>query len=343
MKRKGWSTSFLFFSAFGLLLTMYYHLDDVTRDRVTHFPVRLVEEMTGAWGGWVAYPAVVWLTRRFPLRKVWIFTAAAILFSLFKTTWNWGTREIVFQWLGWGHYDYGHIPARYLMEFPLDIIAFSIMVAVISLYDRWMAAREREMALTQAQLENLRLQLQPHFLFNALNTISSVMYEDVKRADAMLTRLADLLRFTLRENPGPEIPLEEEMRALDLYLDIMRARFGDRLDIELQFDPETHRSMVPQLILQPLVENAIKHGSSAQGAYVGVAAHRENGMLTLQVRDHGAGIKPNPRFGIGLKNTVERLRQIYGHGHQFTLTNLAEGGLEVTLRIPDRQLPEAAL
>jgi two-component system LytT family sensor kinase len=343
MSGRSWRNSFLCFSALGLLFTFYYHLDDVSRDRVTHFWIRLIEEMTGCWGAWLLFPGMLWVARHVPLRRIWIYMLATIPFTLLKTTWSWGSREAIFQMLGWGHYDYGHMPTRYLMEYPLDVIGCVMTFSLIYLYDRLSESREREMALTKSQLENLRLQLQPHFLFNALNTISSVMYEDPKRADTMLTRLADLLRFTLRENPGPEITLGEEMQALELYLEIMRERFGDQLAIDLNFDPGARQSMVPQLILQPLVENAIKHGSSAEGLYVGVAAHRENGVLTLEVRDHGSGIKQDPRLGIGLKNTIERLRRLYGQAQQFTMTNAETGGLQVTMRIPDRQLEEAAL
>jgi LytS/YehU family sensor histidine kinase len=199
-----------------------------------------------------------------------------------------------------------------------------------------------EAQLAQAQLHNLRLQLQPHFLFNALNTVSAVMHEDVRRADAMLAQLSDLLRRTLGGADSHEVRLDEEVALLNNYLAIMKARFGDGIDVDFDVDPAAVEALVPQLILQPLVENSIRHGRAAgiSKVDVRVSAKRQNGRLTLQVSDNGPGIGDlnagTWRKGLGLSNTENRLEGTYGDDHQFLLQNLDGGGLTVTVCLPFR-------
>jgi two-component system, LytTR family, sensor kinase len=195
--------------------------------------------------------------------------------------------------------------------------------------------------LAKAQLENLRLQLQPHFLFNTLNTISSVMYEDVRAADAMLTQLSDLLRLTLRTASSHEIVLSQELQITRLYLEIMQKRFEDKLRVSYAVDPGLENSLVPQLILQPLVENSLRHGlqESGAGIEISIGAHRDNGSLVIQVLDTGAGIGEQSADmalgrGFGLANIRGRLEQLYGSGQEFSIVNRASGGAEVTLRFP---------
>ncbi len=204
-----------------------------------------------------------------------------------------------------------------------------------------MRTAQLETRLAQAQLQALRLQLQPHFLFNTLNTISSVLYEDPRVADEMIARLSDLLRATLRETGRQEVTLEEELRFLDLYVEIMRARFDDRLVVSLDVDPATRDALVPQLLLQPLVENAIRHGAGVNAtAAVDVRARREGEGLRLQVRDRGPGIAEAQSEvigrGVGLSNTAERLERLYGAAHAFALHNADGGGLAVDVTIPYR-------
>jgi hypothetical protein len=142
-----------------------------------------------------------------------------------------------------------------------------------------LAMAELQTKLAQAQLENLRLQVQPHFLFNTLNTISTVMYEDVRAADAMITQLSDLLRLTLRASRAQEIPLGEELEIARLYMDLMQKRFESKLRVHYSIDPAVKSSLVPQLILQPLLENSLRHGMPADeaGMDISVTAQRENG------------------------------------------------------------------
>jgi LytS/YehU family sensor histidine kinase len=197
-------------------------------------------------------------------------------------------------------------------------------------------AWQLEGKLAAARLQNLRLQLQPHFLFNALNTISSVMYEDARKADAMISRLSDLLRSTLADTGVQEVSLDHEVQTLELYLDIMRRRFEDKLTVDVQVATEAAKALVPQLLLQPLVENSIRHGLNphTNTVDVTVTARRDGDVIRLRVRDHGRGINGNFKPGTGLSNTAERLRQLYGSRQKLEWQNCEDGGLLVTVAVP---------
>jgi LytS/YehU family sensor histidine kinase len=270
-------------------------------------------------------------------------------FSVADTTLMGISRSLLAPLFGLGPYHYGNMLFRYPMELSFHVIAYCVMVGGIYVVDFYRESRNRQLAtaeletqLAQAQLQNLRLQLQPHFLFNALNTISSVMHEDVQRADSMLAQLSDLLRSTLRAADSHEVPLEEELQLLRSYLGIMQARFGEQLTVDFAVEPALSQALVPQLILQPLVENSIRHGREAGSSQldVRICARRENGRLTLQVSDNGPGIaeleKGGWRKGVGLSNTEERLEGMYGQDHQLLLENSRSGGLTVTMKLPLR-------
>ena len=208
------------------------------------------------------------------------------------------------------------------------------------LRQREIRAAQLEAELGRAQLDLLRVQLQPHFLFNTLHAISTLMHRDVNAANEMLTELADLLRQTLASTSQQKVTLKQELDVVRSYLRIMQIRFGDRLQIDYAIAPETLDAQVPSFILQPLVENAIQHGTSKASTVgkVGIESCRENGKLCLVVRDNGPGeTDPENRrtdSGVGLTNTRSRLRHLYGEDHRLDLANLPRGGFEVTLRLP---------
>jgi sensor histidine kinase YesM len=203
-------------------------------------------------------------------------------------------------------------------------------------------ASQLETQLTQAQLQALKMQLQPHFLFNTLHSISALVHRDPETADHMIARLGDFLRLTLENSGAQEVSLQKELEFLRCYLDIERVRFQDRLTTSLDVEPRALDTPVPNLILQPIVENALRHGLAQQSApgHVEISAKRENGSLRIQVRDNGPGLsaitRPNGkvREGLGLSNTRARLAQLYGAAHRFELSNAPGGGLLVTLEIP---------
>jgi LytS/YehU family sensor histidine kinase len=192
--------------------------------------------------------------------------------------------------------------------------------------------------LAQAQLQALKMQLHPHFLFNTLNSISALLHKDVDAADEMIGELGDFLRMTLENDGAQTVRLEQELEFLKSYLEIERVRFQDRLTIGFAIDPDTLDAYVPNLILQPIIENAIRYAIAprAEQGMIEVSARQKNGRLRITVRDDGPGLTHGNGFteGIGLANTRARLRQLYEGSHEFQLTNSVQGGLGVTLEIP---------
>jgi two-component sensor histidine kinase len=213
--------------------------------------------------------------------------------------------------------------------------------------ERERRALELEKRLTQANLQALKMQLQPHFLFNTLNAISSLIHENPKAADDMLCALSQFLRMNLAVSSKNEVALQQELDFVDRYLEIQQTRFGERLRINRQIDPSVKAAMVPPLILQPLVENAIRHGleSRETGGTVTIRASRDNGTLRLEISDDGEGFKGGKLFaaseGIGLSNTKARLSELYGENHEFRLMVNKPSGARVTIAIPYRTHGEA--
>ncbi|HEV3470770.1 MAG TPA: histidine kinase [Pyrinomonadaceae bacterium] len=203
-------------------------------------------------------------------------------------------------------------------------------------------ASQLETQLWQAQLQALKMQLRPHFLFNTLHSISALVHRDPDAADRMIARLGDFLRLTLENSGAQEVSLQKELEFLKCYLEIERVRFRDRLTTRLDIDPQSLDTPVPNLILQPIVENALRHGVAPRSGpgRIEISAKRDNGSLRIEVRDNGPGLpaitKPNGRFreGLGLANTRARLAQLYGGSHRLEVANAPEGGLVVTLEIP---------
>ncbi|HEY1923873.1 MAG TPA: histidine kinase [Candidatus Acidoferrum sp.] len=358
-----WTVLFLIYTGIAVLLTTYRYLDDLSRNRSGTFGIRTLEEVTGVYTAFVLLPLVFraadWYLFR-QKRGGWIPVAfwhlmAGIVFSLAHTWLMAVSRQLISPLVGLGSYDYGIMFYRYPMEFSNDLVGYTSIVGLYYYFKKFRLAQAQQLAaaqlkakLAEAQLENLRLQLQPHFLFNTLNTISSVMYEDVKAADVMITQLSDLLRLTLRASRAHEIPLAEELQITRLYLDLMQKRFEEKLRVSYEIDAALNDSLVPQLILQPLLENSLRHGMKPSGEAmdIRIAAHRDNGSLILQVSDTGTGLgssDPSVAFGrgVGLSNIRDRLLQLYGDAQEFRVANAAAGGAEVTMRVPYRTAPQS--
>jgi two-component system LytT family sensor kinase len=202
-------------------------------------------------------------------------------------------------------------------------------------------ARRAEALAHQARLRALRSQLEPHFLFNTLNAISTLVAEKrSSEAARMIARLSDFLRLTLENADTPEVSVAEELEFVQRYLDIEQIRFGDRLRVVVEASAEAMQASVPALVLQPLVENAVKHGvlPRESGGTVTVAIRRDGELLRISVGDDGLGLAAEPmaRQGIGLTNTAARLAELYGDSSRFWLAEVPGGGLEASLEIPFR-------
>jgi signal transduction histidine kinase len=354
-----WLAAIAVFALVGTLEFAYFYLDDLTRGHAGTLGIRLLEEATGAGSAFVLAIGIVYLARRFPLeRGRWranlpVHAAGVVAFTLLHTSLMWASRSVLAPLLGLGPYDYGRFPTRYFMEAPNDAIGYAMVLGALALLDAHRARRERERReaelerhLTQAQLRNLQLQLQPHFLFNALNTISQTMYDEPAAADEMIGHLAELLRQSLRTTHGQEVTLAEELALLEHYAAIMRARFGDDLAIVIEVPPAVGRALVPSLLLQPLVENAVRHGNATRlgRGRVEVRAGRSGEELLLEVWDDGSeptapsGTAP----GVGLGSTAERLNLFYGGRHGFEAGPDPERGYRVSMRLPFREAGEVS-
>ena len=201
-------------------------------------------------------------------------------------------------------------------------------------------ALQKARASIQAQLQALKMELQPHFLFNTLHAISALMHRDVKAANEMLVLLADMLEVALQSVRDQEVSLAEEIKTLKLYVEIQQIRFGDRLRVYYDIDPEALNALVPHMIFQPLVENAIKHGIADRrsGGRLDIAATVADETVHLAVQDDGLGLRDiRPAHGIGLTNTRERLAFLYGDRQRFDLRDAAGGGVRVEVSIPLRR------
>src|SRR5262250_417681 len=309
-------------------------------------PVGLILKMNLAeWYLWgLLAPVIVWLARRIPLERLhWarslvIHLAASVGFALAE--W-WINNFLRYYVLGFSQ------SLKLVYVFHQNLTTYWVVVAATQgyLYYSWYREGELRTAqlsaqLAQAQLQALRMQLHPHFLFNTLNAISTLVHRDPEIADRMIARLSDLLRLTLENIGVQEVRLAQELEFLERYLEIERMRFPDRLQVRMNIAPETLDARAPYLILQPIVENAIRHGIAPRSTpgTVEIRADCKNHRLILEVRDDGPGISTdrNLKDGVGISSTRARLERLYGAGYQFELHNAAEGGLVVTLAMPFR-------
>ena len=296
---------------------------------------------------WVAFtPLVFALGRRFPIgqdgwrRSILVHLAASAVFSfshrliLLSIVRNfipaYRERPMSVQLMEMMAYDYG---------IGIYWITLSLGFAV-DYYRRYRAEELRsarlETQLAQAQLQALKMQLQPHFLFNTLNTISAMVQDDPEGAERMIARLSELLRISLDSAGTQETSLKQELDFVQRYLDIELIRFEDRLRVHLDVSDDTLDAQVPNLVLQPLVENAIRHGIApkASGGTVTIRSRRNADQLVVEVADDGCGRRGEIMEGVGLGSTRQRLERLYGSNHRFELRDPPDGGLQVVLTIP---------
>ncbi len=302
------------------------------------------------WG--LLFPLIWWVSERFPLERrrllsrIPIHLACGLAVSLIFVVLM-SIKNSLLAGLGDGQVSFSDIHglSGYLRGgielFLLPYFAIVAFLHAVSYYNKY---RERQLKTTRleaqlalAHLDMLKMQLQPHFLFNTLNAISALMHRDVDAADRMISLLSDLLRFSLEKDDRHQVSPQSEPEFLNRYLAIEKIRFRDRLTIDVDVDSECMAAQVPRLILQPLVENSIKHGIAMRSAagHLGIRGRHHGDRLEIQISDDGPGLTGSAiREGIGLANTRARLEQIYGTDHHFELRNGDAGGVLAHLEIP---------
>ena len=306
------------------------------------------------WLIWVALvPFVFYLCRTYPINlKNWhhrllFFIPLGLLFSLVRTLFPF-LIDIVssqsFDTLEWLSNYYFYLFTDYLVAF----VFYSLVLTFGQAVNYYKQYREEELRvlqlesqLSKAQIQALKMQLHPHFLFNALNSISAMQHKDFEIAQEMTVRLGDFLRLTLENVGVQEITLEQEIRFLKCYLDIERVRFENGLDTNIKIAPEVRFCKIPNLILQPLVENAIKHGivPLKRRGKINIRAEKVDHWLKVEITDNGRGLENQngsngSSNGIGLTNTKARLQKIYSKDFRFQMQDSIAGGLSVTLFLP---------
>jgi len=324
-----------------------------------HAWIRLFFTLLFAWAPLaVATPLILMLGRRFPPLRPWALSAwlvhlgACSTICLVSAAWTAGFERILNPWTDPS--GPGLFARLFVFRFFSGLISYLILYAAILGIGYAFESRERlarqqtETArlseqLSRAELDSLRRQVEPHFLFNSLNAIAGLVREG--RSEAAVTtiaRLSDFLRRVLEDSTRQEVRLSEEIEYMQKYLEIQKVRFADRLAVKVEVPSELLHSQVPSLILQPIVENAIKHGIAkrAQGGEIRVSAARSNGMLTLTVYNDGPGLvagRENGRTGIGISNTRTRLQSLYGETFELSLQNHGPHGVEASVSVPFRE------
>ena len=347
------ATALSFFSAFAA----FYFLSTFT-DKPMPFGLALTLNM-GYWYSWaILAPAILWLTERFPFERksfkaaVPVHIAGVVIATTLHVVMACVQRMAIYWAIGQPTHTWlREMQEMLVLNFDWEMMTYWTIVgagtAVKYMHEarvKELSAAQLETRLVEARLHTLQRQMQPHFLFNTLNTISALMHRDVEAADAMIARLSDLLRMSLQRVGVQEVPLKEELDFLSKYLEIEQTRFRDRLTVVFDVQADTLDALVPNLLLQPLVENAIKHGIGPRPTpgQIAVRARRNGALLELDVQDNGVGLSAarltDFNRGVGLSNTRSRLDHLYGSLHRFEFRQPAEGGLLVCIAIPMAEL-----
>jgi LytS/YehU family sensor histidine kinase len=305
-----------------------------------HSPLRIAAYSLVVWWGWALLtPLIFTFTRRVPLvplrlGNVALHCCAAAAAVVAHSTW-WSVLTPLIRPFD-AMTDMIDVRAAATKRFPLEVLIYFAVAFIAHSIDLHTRAGRLEESLTAAHLHALELQIQPHFLFNTLHAVSSlVRAERNEQAVEMIAGLSELLRYTLDHSGAQTVPLEKEAAILRRYLAIQRIRFADRLEVSIDIEQSAARAAVPALILQPLAENAIRHGValSAGPANITVRAYRANDLLHIEMFNSGT-LRADAQRGIGLTNTEERLRQLYAERYRFAIEENRGGGVLATIAIP---------
>lgn len=351
-----WLAIWAVWTLFGLFFTTQMALQSQLWKTAVPFWRILSWQFVSGYVWFALTPLILFLANRFPFEASrWkvslpVHIVAAVVVALFQQSID----ALLLPQLGYPpgreFKSYGEAYQYFVfVNLHLSVLIYAGVVGIKSAYSYYQKYREQELQasrlearLAQSRLQVLKMQLHPHFLFNTLNAISELIHRDPESADRMLTDLSDLLRLSFENLEVQEIPLKQELEFLEKYLEIELVRFHDRLTVDMKISPDTLDASVPNMILQPLVENAIKHGIAprSSGGRIDINALRSNGHLEISVSDDGLGVPfgdvDNLPEGVGLSNTRRRLKHLYGDQHKFDLTTRENGGVGVKLEIPFR-------
>lgn len=339
--RLSWLWLFAVFTAIGTFFALHTYLSG-TSDSLA---VRFYFEMTGAWSAMLLVPGISWLTRAAPIargtigRVVAANAAGVVTYTLLHSTLELLMRYAAQPLVG-RHETLLHMASyTYPSEAPSDVVYYGFIVSALYLINYFVASQELEAKLAEVKLENLQLQLQPHFLFNTLNAISSVMYEDVRKADRMLSRLSDFMRAVLATSGVQAVPIDEELRIEQIYVDIMKTRLERNLQLGVRVGEGAGGALVPFMLLQPLLENSIRHGmgSERKSIDLDIDVTRHNGSTVIRVGDDGIGYTTTACDGIGLSNVRARLHYMYGKDATFAIEPRTNGGTIATITLPFKE------
>lgn len=334
---KTWLTVWAGWTALALFLAVSSSLTYQTMGDPPNWRLSATRTLSDWWVWALLTPVVVWLARRFPVdgARRWPHLGAHIVAGLAIAVVKTVASRMVFGWVT-GIWTY-----LLVSTIALEVVIYGCIVAAAHGAEYYRRSREREQLearLSDTRLQLLTMQLQPHFLFNTLNTIAELVHEDADAADSMIVGFSDLLRRTLELETARSIPLREELVLLDKYLAIQQVRYGGRLSIDVQVDEAVAGAAVPVLLLQPIVENAVRHTISrhAGAVRIRVTARREEGRLKIDVVDDGKAADsegPHGGTGRGLSNTRARIEALYGNTGRLDLQRLPEG-TRVELDLP---------
>jgi hypothetical protein len=354
--RLRWRMVIVLFAVATVARFAYFYLDDLTRQQTGTFLHRLLEEGTANFASLLLFPIAVWIERRFPLdrgrwKRSWpAHVGGFVVYSVAHTSLIAAFRSVAFPLFGQGSYDYGVMSVRYFMEAAQDLFSYVMFAGLLTLlrvqqklHAREIRAAELERDAATARLEALSLRLQPHFLFNALNTISSAVYVNPVAADGLIGRLGELLRASLRTSDRQEIAFAEELEILAAYQSLIEARFGDRVRFQLDIDAAAKPLAVPAFLLQPLVENAVRHGMDTEFGAVEVIVNAavNRGVLRLIIDNDVPEVPDTSGTGTGLGATRDRLKLLYGSASALE-TSRQNGRFRVTVTLPAHEAPMSA-
>ena len=343
-----WPLGLAFWTLIGLSFAFQFYISSAKAG----LDVSWKQAVSYALGDWYVFALlsipVIWLAGRFQFgageraKSLVVHLPCSVIFSL--------AYMVLRAWIGTWQSEASFAEAfqpLLVKTWHFNLLIYWVIVTVSFAFDYYGKFRERELrtaelekSLAQAKLQALQMQLNPHFLFNSLHSISSLMHQDVEAADRMIVRLSDLLRAALDNSDMQEVTLDKELEFLKRYLEIEQIRFGKRLTVQMDIAPDTLDAQVPNLILQPLVENAIRHGIEphAKPGRIELRSKRDGNVLTLEVCDNGAGMPPNQAVveNVGLSNTRARLEALHADAHKLELLTAPGSGVLVRMTIPFR-------